>query len=132
VPTSSAASTAVSILAELSAIVRARKNRALMLDGVTLEDPGAVYVDDDVTIGSDTTIGPNVVLQGPDDDRRPLSDSRRRAADRRDHRRRRGHSRSHGDCRIGRRGWRAGWPVRARPAELDDRRAGARSATSSS
>jgi len=51
-------------LAELSAIVRARKNRALMLDGVTLEDPGAVYVDDDVTIGADTTIGPNVVLQG--------------------------------------------------------------------
>ncbi len=51
-------------LADLSAIVRARKNRALMLEGVTLEDPSAVYVDDDVTIGADTTIGAHVVLQG--------------------------------------------------------------------
>ena len=51
-------------LADLSAIVRARKNRALMLDGVTLEDPSVVYVDDDVTIGADTTVGTHVVLQG--------------------------------------------------------------------
>jgi bifunctional UDP-N-acetylglucosamine pyrophosphorylase/glucosamine-1-phosphate N-acetyltransferase len=51
-------------LAELSALVRARKNRALMLDGVTLEDPATTYVDEDVTIGQDTTLGPNVVIEG--------------------------------------------------------------------
>jgi bifunctional UDP-N-acetylglucosamine pyrophosphorylase/glucosamine-1-phosphate N-acetyltransferase len=51
-------------LAELAALVRARKNRALMLDGVTLEDPATTYVEEDVTIGSDTTLGPNVVIEG--------------------------------------------------------------------
>jgi bifunctional UDP-N-acetylglucosamine pyrophosphorylase / glucosamine-1-phosphate N-acetyltransferase len=51
-------------LAELTALVRARKNRSLMLDGVTLEDPATTYVDEDVTIGQDTTLGPNVVIEG--------------------------------------------------------------------
>ena len=51
-------------LAELAAVVRARKNHTLMLGGVTLEDPSTTYVDEDVTVGPDTTIGPNVRLQG--------------------------------------------------------------------
>ncbi|TAK16511.1 MAG: UDP-N-acetylglucosamine diphosphorylase/glucosamine-1-phosphate N-acetyltransferase [Acidobacteria bacterium] len=51
-------------LAEMTAIVRARKNRALMIGGVTLEDPSSAYIDEDVTVGADTTIGPNVRLQG--------------------------------------------------------------------
>jgi bifunctional UDP-N-acetylglucosamine pyrophosphorylase / glucosamine-1-phosphate N-acetyltransferase len=51
-------------LAELTAILRSRKNRALMRDGVTLEDPGSTAVDEDVTIGADTVIGPHVQLEG--------------------------------------------------------------------
>jgi bifunctional UDP-N-acetylglucosamine pyrophosphorylase/glucosamine-1-phosphate N-acetyltransferase len=51
-------------LAELTAIIRARKNRSLMIGGVTLEDPASTYVEEDVTVGADTTIGPNVRLQG--------------------------------------------------------------------
>jgi bifunctional UDP-N-acetylglucosamine pyrophosphorylase/glucosamine-1-phosphate N-acetyltransferase len=45
-------------------IVRARKNRELMLAGVTLEDPATTYVEDDVSVGADTTIGPGVLLEG--------------------------------------------------------------------
>jgi bifunctional UDP-N-acetylglucosamine pyrophosphorylase/glucosamine-1-phosphate N-acetyltransferase len=51
-------------LAELTAIVRAKKRKFVMLDGVTLEDPATVYIDEDVTIGADTIIGPGVVLTG--------------------------------------------------------------------
>ena len=51
-------------LAELTAVVRGRRNRELMLSGVTLEDPDTTYVDADVTIGPDTVIGPGVILQG--------------------------------------------------------------------
>ncbi len=51
-------------LAEMTRIVRDRKNRAVMLSGVTLEDPATTYIDEDVTIGMDTTIGPGVRLQG--------------------------------------------------------------------
>jgi bifunctional UDP-N-acetylglucosamine pyrophosphorylase/glucosamine-1-phosphate N-acetyltransferase len=51
-------------LAALAAVFRARKNRELMLAGVTLEDPATTYVDLDVTVGSDTVIGPGVLLQG--------------------------------------------------------------------
>jgi bifunctional UDP-N-acetylglucosamine pyrophosphorylase/glucosamine-1-phosphate N-acetyltransferase len=51
-------------LAEMSRQVRDRKNRALMLSGVTLEDPATTYVDEDVEIGADTTLGPNVRIQG--------------------------------------------------------------------
>jgi bifunctional UDP-N-acetylglucosamine pyrophosphorylase/glucosamine-1-phosphate N-acetyltransferase len=51
-------------LAELSAILRARKNRAVMLGGATLEDPASAVIDDEVTIGSDTTIGRGVALEG--------------------------------------------------------------------
>ena len=51
-------------LAELTAVLRDRKRRDLMLSGVTLEDPATTYVDPDVTVGADTTIGPGVVLSG--------------------------------------------------------------------
>ena len=51
-------------LADLGRVLRARKNRALMLDGVTLEDPSTTYVDDDVDVGADTMIGPGVLLEG--------------------------------------------------------------------
>jgi bifunctional UDP-N-acetylglucosamine pyrophosphorylase/glucosamine-1-phosphate N-acetyltransferase len=51
-------------LADLGRVLRARKNRALMLDGVTLEDPATTYVDDDVVVGPDTVIAPGVLLEG--------------------------------------------------------------------
>jgi bifunctional UDP-N-acetylglucosamine pyrophosphorylase/glucosamine-1-phosphate N-acetyltransferase len=51
-------------LADLARIMRARKNRSLMLDGVTIEDPDTTYVDEDVTIGPDSTVGPGAVIQG--------------------------------------------------------------------
>jgi bifunctional UDP-N-acetylglucosamine pyrophosphorylase/glucosamine-1-phosphate N-acetyltransferase len=51
-------------LAELGAVLRARKNRELMHAGVTLEDPATTYIDSDVTVGADTTIAPDVALQG--------------------------------------------------------------------
>src|SRR5437773_937266 len=36
----------------------------LMTDGVTIVDPASTYIDDTVTIGPDTTIHPQVVLEG--------------------------------------------------------------------
>jgi bifunctional UDP-N-acetylglucosamine pyrophosphorylase/glucosamine-1-phosphate N-acetyltransferase len=51
-------------VADLTAILRARKNRELMLGGVTLEDPNVTYVDIDVSVGADTVIGPGVMLEG--------------------------------------------------------------------
>ncbi len=51
-------------LADLSKILRAKKNDALMRGGVTLEDPSTTYVDDTVMVGADTTIGPGVRLEG--------------------------------------------------------------------
>ncbi len=51
-------------LAELTRVARDRKNRTLMLGGVTFEDPRTTYVDADVTVGSDTIIAPGVSLQG--------------------------------------------------------------------
>ncbi|HUR20572.1 MAG TPA: bifunctional UDP-N-acetylglucosamine diphosphorylase/glucosamine-1-phosphate N-acetyltransferase GlmU [Vicinamibacterales bacterium] len=51
-------------LAELSQIVRQRKNRLLMMDGVTLDDPATTFVDMDVTVGPDTVLGPGVRLEG--------------------------------------------------------------------
>jgi bifunctional UDP-N-acetylglucosamine pyrophosphorylase/glucosamine-1-phosphate N-acetyltransferase len=51
-------------LADLTAVLRARKNRELMLGGVTLEDPAVTYVDMDVSVGVDTVIGPGVLLEG--------------------------------------------------------------------
>jgi bifunctional UDP-N-acetylglucosamine pyrophosphorylase/glucosamine-1-phosphate N-acetyltransferase len=51
-------------LAELTQVVRDQKRRALMLSGVTLEDPATAYIDDDVEIGADTVIEPCVRLTG--------------------------------------------------------------------
>jgi bifunctional UDP-N-acetylglucosamine pyrophosphorylase/glucosamine-1-phosphate N-acetyltransferase len=52
-------------LAELTAILRARRNQELMDAGVTLIDPDTAFIGPDVTIGPDTIIHPNVYLEGP-------------------------------------------------------------------
>jgi bifunctional UDP-N-acetylglucosamine pyrophosphorylase/glucosamine-1-phosphate N-acetyltransferase len=51
-------------LAEADRILRARKIRQLMLDGVTIEKPETVTIDADVRIGIDTVIGPFVQITG--------------------------------------------------------------------
>ena len=51
-------------LAEVSSIVRKSKNEELMAAGVTIEDPLTTYIDDEVTVGSDTIIRPGVRLEG--------------------------------------------------------------------
>jgi bifunctional UDP-N-acetylglucosamine pyrophosphorylase/glucosamine-1-phosphate N-acetyltransferase len=51
-------------LAEVSRLVRQKKNEELMASGVTLVDPAATYVDPDVEIGVDTVIHPGVVIEG--------------------------------------------------------------------
>ena len=51
-------------LAEASRIMRQTKNEELMAAGVTIEDPATTYIDDDVVIGADTVIHPNVHLEG--------------------------------------------------------------------
>ena len=51
-------------LAAVDRILRDRKARQLMLDGVTIEKPETVTIDADVTIGSDTIIGPFAQITG--------------------------------------------------------------------
>ena len=51
-------------LAEVSTILRARKNDELMAAGVTLVDPVTAYIDPEVTIGADTIVHPGVFLEG--------------------------------------------------------------------
>ena len=51
-------------LAEVSGLVRQRKNEELMASGVTLIDPAATYVDPNVPIGADTVIHPGVIIEG--------------------------------------------------------------------
>jgi bifunctional UDP-N-acetylglucosamine pyrophosphorylase/glucosamine-1-phosphate N-acetyltransferase len=51
-------------LAAVDRIMRERKVRQIMLDGVTVEKPETVTIDADVTIGMDTVIGPFVQLTG--------------------------------------------------------------------
>ena len=51
-------------LAHVGAILRARRNDALMESGVTIVDPGSAFIGADVTIGRDTTIHPDVHLEG--------------------------------------------------------------------
>ena len=51
-------------LAEMSRIVRQRKNEALMAAGVTIEDPATTYVDETVEVGTDTIIHPGVSIEG--------------------------------------------------------------------
>jgi bifunctional UDP-N-acetylglucosamine pyrophosphorylase/glucosamine-1-phosphate N-acetyltransferase len=51
-------------LADADRILRARKVRQLMLDGVTIEKPETVTIDADVKIGIDTIVGPFAQLTG--------------------------------------------------------------------
>ena len=51
-------------LAEVSALMRQKKNEELMAAGVTLVDPATTYIDPDVEVGADTVIHPGVVIQG--------------------------------------------------------------------
>lgn len=52
-------------LAQAAAVVRRRKCDALMLDGVTIVDPAATYLDVDVEIGRDSVIEPGCQITGP-------------------------------------------------------------------
>jgi bifunctional UDP-N-acetylglucosamine pyrophosphorylase/glucosamine-1-phosphate N-acetyltransferase len=51
-------------LAEANAIMRSRINSEHMMRGVTMVDPRSAYIDYGVSIGRDTTIYPNVFLEG--------------------------------------------------------------------
>lgn len=51
-------------LAAMEKILQERINRKWMDAGVTLKDPQTVYIDEGVTIGRDTVIGPNTHLRG--------------------------------------------------------------------
>jgi bifunctional UDP-N-acetylglucosamine pyrophosphorylase/glucosamine-1-phosphate N-acetyltransferase len=51
-------------LAELDRKLRAAKLRELMLNGVTIVDPASTYIHLDVEIGQDTTIHPQVIIEG--------------------------------------------------------------------
>ncbi len=51
-------------LAEVDAILRTRKVRQLMLDGVTIEKPETVTVDAEVAVGRDTVLEPFTRLTG--------------------------------------------------------------------
>ncbi len=51
-------------LAEVSALVRQKKNEELMAAGVTIVDPATTYVETNVVVGPDTVLHPGVILQG--------------------------------------------------------------------
>lgn len=51
-------------LAQVEAVMRWQIIEKLMGQGVTIQDPGATYIDADVTIGMDTVIRPNTSLRG--------------------------------------------------------------------
>jgi bifunctional UDP-N-acetylglucosamine pyrophosphorylase/glucosamine-1-phosphate N-acetyltransferase len=51
-------------LARMEKILRLRKAEALMREGVTIVNPEATYIDEDVEVGSDTVIEPGVSLLG--------------------------------------------------------------------
>jgi bifunctional UDP-N-acetylglucosamine pyrophosphorylase/glucosamine-1-phosphate N-acetyltransferase len=51
-------------LADVSRILRDRKNDELMAAGVTIVDPATTWIQPDVEIGADTVIHPNVYLEG--------------------------------------------------------------------
>ncbi|GIU82309.1 MAG: UDP-N-acetylglucosamine diphosphorylase/glucosamine-1-phosphate N-acetyltransferase [Acidobacteria bacterium] len=52
-------------LAEMERILQRRIIKRLMLDcGVTFIDPNAVYINDEVLIGQDTIVYPNVIIEG--------------------------------------------------------------------
>jgi bifunctional UDP-N-acetylglucosamine pyrophosphorylase / glucosamine-1-phosphate N-acetyltransferase len=51
-------------LADMSTMMNATKNDALMAAGVTIIDPATTWIEPDVIVGSDTIIHPNVYLEG--------------------------------------------------------------------
>jgi bifunctional UDP-N-acetylglucosamine pyrophosphorylase/glucosamine-1-phosphate N-acetyltransferase len=51
-------------LARAAAVIRRRKLDQLMLDGITVVDPAATYIDVGVEIGKDTVIEPGCSIQG--------------------------------------------------------------------
>jgi len=51
-------------LARVAALLRARALERLMSEGVTVLDPATTYVDDTVTVGTDSVLAPGVVLEG--------------------------------------------------------------------
>jgi bifunctional UDP-N-acetylglucosamine pyrophosphorylase/glucosamine-1-phosphate N-acetyltransferase len=51
-------------LAAMEKILQERINRKWMDAGVTLKDPQTIYIDEGVTVGRDTVIGPNTHLRG--------------------------------------------------------------------
>jgi len=51
-------------LADLERTVRESKLRQLMLSGVTMLDPSTTYIQQDVEIGPDTVIHPQVIIEG--------------------------------------------------------------------
>ncbi len=51
-------------LADVTAILKSRKNDELMAAGVTLVDPASAWIGPDVSVGRDTVIHPNVHLEG--------------------------------------------------------------------
>ena len=51
-------------LAQVETVLRWQIIERLMLSGVTVQDPGSVYIDADVAIGMDTIVRPNTSLMG--------------------------------------------------------------------
>ena len=51
-------------LSRAEGIMQSRINRQWMLEGVTMLDPGAIFVGSDVSLGCDTVLYPNVRLEG--------------------------------------------------------------------
>jgi bifunctional UDP-N-acetylglucosamine pyrophosphorylase/glucosamine-1-phosphate N-acetyltransferase len=51
-------------LSDLERKLRERKLRELMLSGVTIVDPATTYINQDVEIGQDTVIHPQVIIEG--------------------------------------------------------------------
>ena len=51
-------------LANVEGVKRQRIREQLMLDGVTITDPGSVIIDEEVIIGQDTLILPNTLILG--------------------------------------------------------------------
>lgn len=51
-------------LSQAEKVLRDRKNKKLMNEGVILIDPFTTYIEENVKIGEDTTIYPGVIIQG--------------------------------------------------------------------
>jgi len=51
-------------LADVTAVLKTRRNEELMAAGVTIVDPASTFVGPDVTIAPDTTVHPGVYLEG--------------------------------------------------------------------